>query len=123
MKGSTWALAPRLRYYGLVAHSELVPLCQVAEVADGAAKRVEAAGFPPLAVFNLAGSFYVTDDTCTHGLASLADGYVEGDQIECPWHSGRFCIRTGEPTSFPAVTAIRTYPVTVVGDEVCIPAP
>ncbi|MGH7806029.1 MAG: non-heme iron oxygenase ferredoxin subunit [Candidatus Binatia bacterium] len=102
--------------------SDLVSLCQVAEVAVGSAKRVEPPGLSPLAVFNLGGAFFVTDDTCTHGLASLADGYVDGDQIECPWHNGRFCIRTGEPTGFPAVTAIRTYPVTVVGEEVCIRA-
>ena len=100
--------------------SDLVSLCKASEVAVGTAKRVEAPGLPPLAVFNLGGAFYVTDDTCTHGLASLADGYVDGDQVECPWHNGRFCIRTGEPTGFPAVTAIRTYPATVVDEEVCI---
>jgi ethylbenzene dioxygenase ferredoxin component len=103
-----------------VQGSDLVSLCQVSEVAAGAAKRVEPQGFPPLAVFNLGGEFFVIDDTCTHGLASLADGYVDGDEVECPWHNGKFCIRTGEPTGFPAVTPVRSYPVTVVGDEVCI---
>ena len=99
---------------------DLVRICKTGDVAPGSVKRAEAVGFPPLAVFNLAGTFYVTDDTCTHGQASLADGYVEGDQIECPWHSGRFCIRTGEPRAFPVVAPIRTYAVTVVGDDVCI---
>jgi nitrite reductase/ring-hydroxylating ferredoxin subunit len=102
---------------------DLVSLCKTADVAPGCVKQADAPGFPPLAVFNVAGTFFVTDDTCTHGQASLSDGYVEGDQIECPWHSGRFCIRTGEPLAFPAATPIRTYAVTVVGDDVCITAP
>ena len=98
------------------------PLCKVAEVGPGAVKRVEIDGLPPLAVFNLAGAFYVTDDTCTHGKASLAEGYVEGSEIECPWHGGRFEIATGRPTCLPASEAIATYAVTIVGDDVCITA-
>jgi nitrite reductase/ring-hydroxylating ferredoxin subunit len=101
----------------------LLPLCNASEIAPGNVKRVEVAGLPPLAVFNLEGSYFVTDDTCTHGLASLAEGYVEGDQIECPWHNGRFCIKTGEPAGFPVIEAIKTYAVTVVGDDVCIARP
>jgi nitrite reductase/ring-hydroxylating ferredoxin subunit len=99
---------------------DLVALCKTADVVPGSVKRADVPGLPPLAVFNLGGTFYVTDDTCTHGQASLSDGYVEGDQIECPWHGGRFCIRTGEALTFPAVDAVRSYPVTIVGDEVCI---
>ncbi|TMH54626.1 MAG: non-heme iron oxygenase ferredoxin subunit [Betaproteobacteria bacterium] len=103
--------------------SDLVPLCKTADVAPGSVKRADAPGFPPLAVFNLAGSFYVTDDTCTHGQASLSEGYVEESQVECPWHGGRFCLRTGQPLAFPAVEPIRDYPDTIVGDEVCISEP
>ena len=97
-------------------------ICKVTDVNPGAVKRVEVDGLPPLAVYNLAGAFFVTDDTCTHGKASLAEGYVEGKEIECPWHGGRFDIETGRPTCLPAMEAIVTYPVTVVGDDVCIAA-
>ena len=97
-------------------------LCKISEVDPGTVKRVEVDGLPPLAIYNLAGSFYVTDDTCTHGKASLAEGYVEGTEIECPWHGGRFEIATGQPTCFPASEAIATYAVTIVGDDVCINA-
>lgn len=83
-------------------------------------RRVDVAGRPPLAVYNLEGRFYVTDDTCTHGKASLSEGYVEGTAIECPWHGGRFDIATGVPTCLPAVEPIATYRVAVVGDDVCI---
>jgi nitrite reductase/ring-hydroxylating ferredoxin subunit len=98
----------------------LRPLCKVADVAPGSVMRVALEGLPPLAVFNLEGRFYVTDDTCTHGKASLAEGYVEGAAIECPWHGGRFDIASGQPTCLPAVEPITTYATTVVGDEVCI---
>jgi nitrite reductase/ring-hydroxylating ferredoxin subunit len=60
-------------------------ICKATEVVPGAVKRVEVEGLPPLAVYNLGGRFYVTDDTCTHGKASLAEGIVEGTSIECPW--------------------------------------
>ena len=106
-----------------VEEEGLLRLCPASEIAAGNVKRVEVEGLPPLAVYNLQGVFYVTDDTCTHGLASLADGYVEGDQIECPWHNGRFCIKTGEPAGFPVIEPIKTYAATVVGDDVCIERP
>lgn len=96
-------------------------ICKTAEVSPGSVKRIEVDGLPPLAVYNVGGAFYVTDDTCTHGKASLAEGYVEGKEIECPWHGGRFDIATGQPTCLPAMEAIATYAVSVVGDEICIP--
>jgi nitrite reductase/ring-hydroxylating ferredoxin subunit len=96
------------------------PLCATADVEIGTPRRVETEGLPPLAVFQLDDGYYVTDDTCTHGEASLCDGFVEGDEIECPFHSGKFCIRDGQPTGFPATEPIRVYRTRVVDDQVCI---
>jgi ethylbenzene dioxygenase ferredoxin subunit len=56
-------------------------------------------------------------------MAWMTDGYVEGEEVECPFHGGRFNIRTGEPTAFPCVVPLQTYPVQVVGDDVCIERP
>ncbi len=95
-------------------------ICKTTEIGPGSVKRVEVDGLPPLAVYNLGGRFYVTDDTCTHGKASLSEGTVEGTAIECPWHGGRFDVATGQPTCLPAIEPISTYPVTIVGDEICI---
>jgi nitrite reductase/ring-hydroxylating ferredoxin subunit len=95
-------------------------ICKTTEVGPGSVKRIEVDGLPPLAVYNLGGRFYVTDDTCTHGKASLAEGTVDGTTIECPWHGGRFDIATGQPVCLPAAEPISTYPVTVVEDEICI---
>lgn len=84
-------------------------ICNAEDVFEGMGMRFERAGNPPLAVFNVDGSFYVTDDTCSHGNASLADGWLEGDEIECPFHQGRFCVRTGLATTFPAESPIQVY--------------
>ena len=71
-----------------------------------------------LAVFNLGGRFYVTDDECTHASASLADGILEGDVIECAVHLGAFHIPTGAVKAPPCSVALRTYKVVLQGDDI-----
>jgi nitrite reductase/ring-hydroxylating ferredoxin subunit len=75
-------------------------------------------GDEPVCLINLDGELHAINDTCTHQDASLSDGSIDGDEIECPLHGGAFNIRTGEPTSFPVVVAIEKYAVRIVGDEV-----
>ncbi|MGD9941955.1 MAG: non-heme iron oxygenase ferredoxin subunit [Burkholderiaceae bacterium] len=57
------------------------------------------------------GTVFATDNICTHGNANLSDGYLEGYEIECPFHQGRFDIRTGEATQMPCTEAVATFPV------------
>ncbi len=57
------------------------------------------------------GQLYATDGICTHGNTHLADGFVRGDQIECPKHNGRFNVIDGSPKRKPVCAALRTYPV------------
>lgn len=83
-------------------------LCRSDEVPAGTALRIEA-GNLTLAVFNLDGQFYVTDDSCTHGPGSLSDGYIDGDVVECNIHFGQFDIRTGEVVSAPCTINLKTY--------------
>lgn len=66
-----------------------------------------------LCLYNLGGAIYATDDLCTHGQASLADGFIENGEIVCPLHDGRFCIRTGKATGVPCTVDIKTYSVKV----------
>lgn len=101
----------------------LIKVCETTAIEDGEVLRVEIEGLPPLAVYNADGEFFVSDDTCSHGDASLAEGFLDGTEIECPWHSGKFCLRTGRALTFPAVEPIRVYPVTIVGEAVLIPKP
>lgn len=72
----------------------------------------------PVCLINLNGELYALNDTCTHEDASLSDGTIDGDEIECPMHGGAFDIRTGAPTAFPVAVATEKYAVRIVGDEV-----
>ncbi len=92
-------------------------LCTAAQVPPAAVVRVELQDGLAIAVYNLDGSYHATDNLCTHGDASLAEGVVDGDTIMCPFHGGTFDIRTGEPTGPPCVTPLRTYRVTVEYDQ------
>jgi nitrite reductase/ring-hydroxylating ferredoxin subunit len=96
-----------------------IKLCSTDEVAPGSAIRVEAADLV-LAVFNVGGQFYVTDDNCTHGPGSLSEGYIEDDIVECNFHNGQFNIRTGEVVSPPCMVPVRTYPTVVEDGSVYI---
>jgi nitrite reductase/ring-hydroxylating ferredoxin subunit len=98
-------------------------VCRVGDVAVDDVRRFELEGCPALAVFNLEGEFYVTDDRCTHAEASLAEGELDDDVIECPFHGGSFHIPTGEVMTAPPRKPLRTYEVDVSGDEVRIRVP
>ncbi len=80
-------------------------------------------GRKEIALYNLGGEIYATDDVCTHAYASLADGYIEGDQIECPLHGACFEIKTGKAMTPPANVHLATYPVRIDGDQVMVGVP
>lgn len=74
-----------------------------------------------LAVFNVGGEFFATDDVCTHGESSLSEGYVEADcSVECIAHMARFSLRTGEVLAPPATVPIAVHPVRVEDDHIMI---
>jgi len=89
-----------------------IELCKVGDIAAGEVLKVEVSGLT-LAVFNLDGTFYVTDDACTHGPGSLSEGCVDGDQIECNFHQGIFNIKTGEVVAPPCIVPVKTYKASV----------
>jgi len=82
------------------------------ELWDGAGIAVTVAG-REVALFRIGETVYATDSLCTHGHAQLCDGFVEGHEIECPLHQGRFDLRSGAATCAPAVDALKTYPVRI----------
>jgi len=89
-----------------------IRLCSVADVACGEVLKVETHGLT-VAVFNLDGEFYVTDDHCTHGPGSLSEGFIDGDCVECNFHQGVFNIRTGAVVQPPCIVPVQTYSATV----------
>ena len=92
-----------------------IQLCRREEVDAGKVIRIEN-GKLVLAVFNLDGEFFVTDDACTHGPGSLSEGCVEGDIVECDFHNGAFNIRTGEVAAAPCMVPLKTYRTVVDAD-------
>jgi nitrite reductase/ring-hydroxylating ferredoxin subunit len=98
---------------------DLFKLCTTNDVAPDKPHRAEANG-SAIAVFEVDGRYYATQDGCTHGPGSLSEGYVDGEQIECPFHQGRFSILTGNPTSPPCTIALKTWDVIVDGDDILL---
>ncbi|MHC5541556.1 non-heme iron oxygenase ferredoxin subunit, partial [Singulisphaera rosea] len=71
-------------------------------------------------VFNVDGSYYAIDDVCTHDGGPLAEGDLEGCEIQCPRHGARFDVRTGQALCFPAVEPVTSHTVQVRGDDIFV---
>jgi 3-phenylpropionate/trans-cinnamate dioxygenase ferredoxin subunit len=95
-----------------------IRLIDAAAVPEGEGRAVRLDGLERIAVFKVQGQFYVTQDACSHAAASLTRGWLEGFEVCCPVHEGRFDIRTGAPQCFPATEPIKTFPAELRGDAV-----
>lgn len=73
-----------------------------------------------IAIYTVGAEVYATDNLCTHGNARLCDGFLDGHEIECPLHQGKFDVRTGQATCAPVTEALRSYPVKVEGGRVLL---
>lgn len=73
-----------------------------------------------VALYGVDGEVYATDNICTHGHARLCDGFLEGTEIECPLHQGKFDVRTGKAMCAPLTEDIRTYPVKIENGRVFV---
>jgi naphthalene 1,2-dioxygenase system ferredoxin subunit len=73
-----------------------------------------------LAFYAVDGQVYVTDNICTHGHARLSDGFLEGTEIECPLHQGRFDVCSGKAMCAPLTEDLRTYPVRIDNGRVYV---
>lgn len=94
-----------------------VVLCDADQVSPDMPIRCERNGVA-YAVFVLGDRYYVISDTCTHGPGSLSEGYVDGCEVECPFHQGRFDIRTGEVRSAPCSIPVRTWTAYLVNGRI-----
>ena len=92
--------------------SDWITVCPVDELPPGTHRVVDVDG-AQVAVFNIEGQFYAIEDVCTHDGGILTGGPVEGDQIVCPRHGARFCIKTGAALTPPAFEATASFPVRV----------
>ncbi len=100
--------------------SEPVKAAARSELADGGKKLIDVDG-RAVALFRVNDdTFYAIDDVCTHDGGPLAEGELEGEQIECPRHGARFNVRTGKVVRFPAIEPVAVHEVELRGDDVYI---
>mgnify|MGYP003334357370 CR=1 FL=1 len=71
-----------------------------------------------IALYTVGDAVYATDNLCSHGNARLCDGFLDGHEIECPLHQGKFDVRTGAPTCAPVTEPVACYPVRIEGGRV-----
>jgi nitrite reductase/ring-hydroxylating ferredoxin subunit len=102
---------------GLMSGENWVAVGNRGELDEGAMKGIEL-GDLQIAIYNVEGEIYATDNICTHAFAMLTDGFLDGDVIECPLHGGCFKVKTGEGMGAPISEDIKTYPVRLNGDTI-----
>lgn len=73
-----------------------------------------------VAFYAVGDEVFATGNICSHGHARLCEGFLDGYEIECPRHQGKFDVRTGQATCAPAVEPIKVYPVKIDGERVFI---
>ncbi|MDB5761033.1 MAG: hypothetical protein JWQ21_28 [Herminiimonas sp.] len=83
-------------------------ICPVKDLAVNSIRKFDVEG-EPVAIYNIDGKVYATDDTCTHGLSSLSKGELDGDVVECSLHFGAFHVPTGKPAGAPCSVALKIY--------------
>ena len=99
--------------------AQQISLCDADDVTDDTPVQATHDGVV-YAVFTKDGAYYVTQDLCTHGPGNLSEGFIEGCEVECPFHQGRFNFITGAPTAAPCTEALRVWTAQVVDGKVCI---
>lgn len=95
----------------------------LSELQDGDVASARCMNGAVIALYLVDGAVYATAATCTHGAAQMSDGFLEGYEIECPLHQGRFDIRTGKALNAPLDTDIATYPTKIENDKIFIALP
>ncbi len=97
--------------------SDWVSVAAAGELSPGASRVVDVDG-TTVAVFNINGEYFAIEDVCTHDGGELASGVLDGDQIICPRHGARFCVRSGEALSAPAYEPTAKFPVRIENGQI-----
>jgi 3-phenylpropionate/trans-cinnamate dioxygenase ferredoxin subunit len=96
-----------------------VRAAKVGEIPPGRSKIVEV-GDEDVALCNVGGEIFAIANVCTHDNGPLGEGYLLGEEIECPRHGARFNVRTGEVKTLPAIVPVPTFEVKVEGDDILV---
>lgn len=102
-----------------MADDGFVKVAQVSEISPGEMISVDFSGDAVL-VANVEGTIRACDDICSHAYASLSEGDLNGEEVECPLHGALFNITTGEALTPPAEAPVKVYKVQVEGDDIYV---
>lgn len=94
-----------------------VKAAKLSDVPPGKCKAVEIAG-KKVAIFNIGGTLYAVEDSCTHMGIPLSEGFTGKGSVTCHWHGATFDLTTGEALSAPATEPIEVYQLRVVQDDI-----
>jgi 3-phenylpropionate/trans-cinnamate dioxygenase ferredoxin subunit len=97
--------------------SDWIDVVAEAALANGEHVLVDVGG-TDVAIFKIDDQYYAIEDVCTHDGAEIASGELDGDEIVCPRHGARFCVKTGAVKCAPAYEDVATFPVRIVDDRI-----
>lgn len=89
-----------------------VRIGEVAELPEGRGVKVEVLGHQ-IAMFRLGEDVYAVGDVCSHAEASLSEGEVFDDEVECPRHGASFDLKSGKAMTLPATRPVPAYEVKI----------
>jgi nitrite reductase/ring-hydroxylating ferredoxin subunit len=101
---------------------DFVKVADTKDIPSSQLKAVDVAG-EKICVVNVEGKYYAIVNVCTHVGGPLAEGTLEGYEVECPWHGSKFDVRTGEVTRPPARRPESTYELKIDGNSILIRKP
>ncbi len=102
-----------------MAESGFVKVAQVGDLSPGEMIAVEV-GQDRVLLANVGGNIHAIDDICSHAYASLSEGDLSGEEVECPLHGSAFNVITGEVLTPPADESVRVYQLRIDGDDILL---
>jgi nitrite reductase/ring-hydroxylating ferredoxin subunit len=98
---------------------DYVKVAKGEDIQPSSMKAVEVNG-EKICLANVEGKYYAIGNICTHLGGPLAQGKLEGYEVQCPWHGSRFDIRTGKVARPPAMRSEPTYEIKVENDSILV---
>jgi nitrite reductase/ring-hydroxylating ferredoxin subunit len=98
---------------------DFVKVATAKDIQPSQMKEVEVNG-EKVCLANVEGKYYAIGNVCTHLGGPLAQGKLEGYEVQCPWHGSRFDIRTGKVVRPPAMRPEPTYEIKIENDNILL---
>ncbi len=98
--------------------ADFVKVASSNEISQGECK-VALVDDKSIALYNVGGKFYATDNTCLHRGGPLGEGSLKGAIVTCPLHGWQYDVTNGSNAMNPSIS-VATYAVKVEGDSIMV---